>query len=117
VLVAERDGRLVGTVTYVRGPGPYAEGDDPDAAWIRVLAVDPEEQGRGIGTALTAACVQRARADGRRRVVLHTGDTQFAAQRIYANLGFVRQPDLDDLVEDEFWLRAWTLELGPQPRS
>jgi ribosomal protein S18 acetylase RimI-like enzyme len=117
VLVAERGGTLVGTVTYVRGPGPYAEGDDPDAAWIRMLAVDPEAQGQGIGSALTVACLDRARADGRRRIVLHTGDTQLAAQRIYTRLGFVRRPALDELVDGEFWLRAWVLELGIQPRS
>lgn len=111
VLVAELDGTLVGTVTYVRGPGPYAEGDDPDAAWIRMLAVMPERQGRGIGSALTVACVDRARADGRSRVILHTGDTQLAAQRIYARLAFERRPDLDELVDDAFWLRAWVLEL------
>ena len=29
VLVAESDGRLVGTVTYVPGPGPDAEVQDP----------------------------------------------------------------------------------------
>ncbi|HEU5325963.1 MAG TPA: GNAT family N-acetyltransferase [Candidatus Limnocylindria bacterium] len=121
VLVAVMAGQLVGTVTYVRGPGPYAEGDDPDAAWIRMLAVAPEQQGRGLGRALTIACIERARADGRRRIALHTGDTQLAAQRIYAGLGFVRRPALDELVDDEFWLRGWVLELEEeeeaQPRS
>lgn len=121
VLVAVMAGHLVGTVTYVRGPGPYAEGDDPDAAWIRMLAVAPEAQGRGLGRALTTACIERARADGRRRIALHTGDTQLAAQRIYAGLGFVRRPALDELVDDEFWLRGWVLELEAeeeaQPRS
>lgn len=111
VLVALSAGRLVGTVTYVPGPGPYAEGDDRDAAWIRMLAVEPAFERRGIGRALTVACIERARAAGRRRILLNTGDPQIAAQRLYEALGFTRRPELDEHVEDEFWLRAYGLEL------
>jgi GNAT superfamily N-acetyltransferase len=111
VLVAELGGSVVGTVTYVSGPGPYAEGPDPDAAWIRMLAVDPDHEGRGLGTALSLACVERARADGRQRVLLNTGDPQLTAHRLYQRLGFARRPDLDVEVERGFWLRAYALEL------
>lgn len=111
VLVGMLDGTLAGTVTYVPGPGPYAEGDDPDAAWIRMLAVEPELERRGIGRALTMACVERARAAGRARILLNTGDPQLAAQRLYEGLGFDRRPELDEHVEDDFWLRAYSLEL------
>ena len=113
VLVAELDGRIVGTVTYVPGPGPYAEGDppDPDAAWIRMLAVAPEAMGSGIGRALAEACIERARAAGRHRLLLNTGDPQTAAQRLYERLGFERRPDLDEPVDDHLWMRAYSLEL------
>lgn len=113
VLVAEVEGVLAGTVTYVPGPGPYAEGDDPEAAWVRMLAVAPEFERRGIGEALTRACIDRARAGGWRRIVLNTGDPQDAAQRLYARLGFTRRPELDELVDEDFWLRAFALELRP----
>ena len=82
VLVALEDGRPVGTATYVRGPGPLADGDDPDGAWIRFLAVAPEAQGRGIGRALTEACLTRARDDRRAGLHLFTSDLQAAAQRM-----------------------------------
>ncbi|MGZ6256792.1 MAG: GNAT family N-acetyltransferase, partial [Candidatus Limnocylindria bacterium] len=72
VWVAKVDGALAATVTYVPGPGLYAEFDDPDGAGIRMLAVLPTFQGRGIGEALTRACIDQARLDGRRRVYLHT---------------------------------------------
>ena len=112
VLVAVLDGQLVGTVTFVPGPGPYAEGDDPDGAWIRMLAVEPTLERRGIGRALTLACVERARAAGRARILLNTGDPQVAAQRLYGGLGFDRRPELDEHVEVDFWLRAYGLELS-----
>lgn len=72
VLVGELDGELVGTVTYVPGPGPDAESDDPDAAEIRMLGVLPSARGRGVGRSLVEACIRLARGAHRRRVVLHT---------------------------------------------
>jgi len=112
VLVAVLDGQLAGTVTFVPGPGPYAEGDDPDAAWIRMLAVEPAFERRGVGRALTLVCIERARTQGRARILLNTGDPQIAAQRLYEGLGFDRRPELDEHVEDDFWLRAYGLELA-----
>ena len=83
VWVADEDGELAGTVTYVPGPGRYAEFEDPRGAGIRMLAVLPEYQGRGIGEALVRACLERARADGRGRVYLDTTQWMETAQRLY----------------------------------
>ena len=114
VAVAIVDGEVAGTVTYVGGLGPYAEGDDPDAAWIRMLAVAPHFRGRGIGAALVAWCVRRAREDRRARLVLHTTDPMAEAQRLYARLGFDRAPDLDWEPEPGYWLRGYRMKLsGP----
>ena len=95
VWVAEVDGTLAGTVTYVPGPGPYAEFSDAKGAGIRMLAVLPAFQGRGIGEALVRACIDQARADGRDRVYLDTTQWMNAAQRLYRRLGFARAPELD----------------------
>ena len=57
VAVAVVDGAIAGTVTFVGELGPYAESDDPDASWIRMLAVDPAFRGQGIGAALVEWCV------------------------------------------------------------
>ena len=64
VLVAVDGGRRCSAaVTYVPGPAsPAAEFTEPDAAGIRMLAVAPDAQRRGVGEALTRACVDRARA-------------------------------------------------------
>ena len=95
VWVAEVEGTLAGTVSYVPGPGPYAEFDDPAGAGIRMLAVLPAFQGRGIGEALVRACLGRAREDGRERVYLDTTRWMETAQRLYARMGFERAPELD----------------------
>lgn len=96
VLVAIEDGRLVGCVTYVASmSSPYAEFDAADGAGIRMLGVDPTAHGRGVGTALTRACMERAVADGRGVIVLHTARAESSATRLYDRLGFERAPELD----------------------
>ena len=98
VLVAVDDagGPLLGCVTYVPGPeSPWAELLEPGEAAIRMLAVDAAARGRGVGTALAVACIDRAREDGRAAVFLHSLAYMRAAQAIYARLGFIRRPDRD----------------------
>jgi ribosomal protein S18 acetylase RimI-like enzyme len=96
VLVAvDESGALLGSVTYVPGVGPYAEFEGADEAGIRMLVVAPVAQGRGVGTALVGACVERARSAGRARVSLHTTPSMVTAQRLYQRLGFRRAPERD----------------------
>ncbi len=113
VLVAvSAHGDVFGGVTYVSGPeDPYSEELKPGEAGIRMLGVAPECQGRGVGRALVEACVERARATGRQRIVLHTGDWMPAAQRLYRRLGFYRDESIDWEPEPGLWLRAFALDL------
>jgi GNAT superfamily N-acetyltransferase len=97
VLVAATPaGELLGGVTYVAGPDdPYSENLTEGDAGIRMLAVDPALHSRGVGRALTEACIERARAEDRRRLVLHTGDWMPAAKHLYESLSFQRDTALD----------------------
>ena len=117
VAVAVVDGAIAGTVTFVGRVGPYAESDDPDASWIRMLAVDPAFRGQGIGAALVEWCVRRARESGRARLVLHTTDPMREAQRLYVRLGFDRAADLDRVSQRGNWLRGYRMDLGPTDGS
>lgn len=97
VLVAVDDSALVGTATYVPGPrSPLAESDDPGDAGMRMLAVAPAVERRGIGTALVRRCLELARDDGFRRLVLLTRPTMRAAHAVYRRLRFERAPELDE---------------------
>ncbi len=105
-------GAVIGCATYVPGPeSPWAELLEPGEVGIRMLAVDPGARGRGAGTALTRACVDRARAEGRRRVVLHTLSFMTAAQRIYRSLGFREIPDRSWEPVPGIFLLAFGLDL------
>lgn len=117
VLVAVDDdagGAVVGGVTYAPDPSsPSAEFAEPDAAGIRMLAVAATAQGRGVGDALTRACIDRARAAGRGQLVLHSTDRMTTAHRLYERLGFVRDPSMDWEGEPGLWLRGFRLTLSP----
>jgi ribosomal protein S18 acetylase RimI-like enzyme len=109
------DGELLGGVTFVSGPNdPYSEELREGEAGIRMLAVDPARQGRGVGRALTEACLERARAADRARLVLHTGAFMPAAVHLYETMGFERRPELDFAPAPGIDLIAYALELGGQ---
>lgn len=97
VLVAELDGRVVGTVTFVLpGDGAWEGPPEPagDAAF-RVLAVDPSAEGLGAGRQLVAACIERARQHGCHRIVISSMVWMGRAHQLYRSLGFEHRPDLD----------------------
>jgi GNAT superfamily N-acetyltransferase len=90
-LVALRDGRLVGTVTLFL---PW-KGAQEDSYGVRLLAVPPSERGTGVGRALMEYCIDRARREGKDRVVLTVTQEMESARDLYERLGFVRDPTLD----------------------
>lgn len=106
--------RPIGCVAFVR-PGDAAfEPIRPVAgdAGFRFLAVAPEAQGSGAGEALVQACIDRARAAGARRMVIHSMAFMTAAHRLYERLGFVHRPDLDVVFPGGLG-HGFTLDLTP----
>lgn len=112
VLVALENGEIVGTATYVPGPSsPYSEQLGDGDAGLRMLSVAPAYKRRGIGRALSIACVERARAEGKNAVVLHADQIMNASQRLYESLGFHRDPERDLAPDRETSLLCYVLEL------
>ncbi len=87
-------GELLGGLTYideVYGRLWKIEG----SAGIRMLAVAPGAQSRGVGRALVEDSLARARRAGRGVLLLHTMAVMQAAQHLYEQFGFRRDPALD----------------------
>ena len=105
VLIAlSADGKLLGGVVYFSDMSMYGSGGTAtgvkNASGIRLLGVDPNARGAGVGRALTDACIQQARDRGQAEVVLHTTMAMQVAWALYLKLGFERSPDLDFHQED-----------------
>ncbi|GII85115.1 N-acetyltransferase [Sphaerisporangium siamense] len=95
VLVAVDGDRLLGTVMLETWHAGSEVAKRPDEAEIRGLAVAPEARGRGVGTALVRAVVERAALRGVRALLLSSQPAMAGAQRIYLAEGFTRRPELD----------------------
>ena len=95
LLVVRDGGRVVGSVALVL-EGDFGEvTESDDEAAFRMLAVDPVVRGRGVGELLVRTCLDRARAAGKRRMILSTDPRMAAAHRLYERLGFRRAPERD----------------------
>jgi DNA-binding MarR family transcriptional regulator/N-acetylglutamate synthase-like GNAT family acetyltransferase len=78
--VAERDGRRVGAVFVAK--------ESDEIAKLRLLHVEEEARGLGIGKRLVKECVQFARQAGYRKMTLWTQSILHAARHLYKETGF-----------------------------
>jgi ribosomal protein S18 acetylase RimI-like enzyme len=107
VLVAVEGGRVLGSATLEldeKVPGSDAERVlPPDEANLRMLGVDPAVQGRGVGRALVAACMDLARSRGKRVLTLSTTRVMVVARALYERMGFEATPERDRHFDDPGW--------------
>lgn len=79
--IAELDGRMVGSIFLMAG-------EESEVGKLRLLYVEPDARGLGVGKMLVAACIQRARVVGYDRLELWTNSVLGAARHIYQRAGF-----------------------------
>lgn len=104
LLVAVSERGLLGGVVYFADMAQYGSGGtatrEQDAAGFRLLAVGPEARGLGVGRALVRHCLEWAREQGRRQVIIHSTEAMKVAWGMYERMDFERSPDLDFMQGD-----------------
>jgi DNA-binding MarR family transcriptional regulator/GNAT superfamily N-acetyltransferase len=103
--VAEVDGERVGCVFVVRNE------EDPKAAQLRCLLIDPSARGLGLGHRLVEECIRFAKSAGYERMLLWTNDVLTAARRVYERAGFslakeYPHPSFGHDLVGQIWMRA-----------
>ena len=86
LLVAEIDGKIVGSLTLVLFRIPTGL-----RAWIEDVVVDETVRGQGVGEALNQAAIKRAQSAGATTVDLTSRPSREAANRLYQKIGFIER--------------------------
>jgi DNA-binding MarR family transcriptional regulator/GNAT superfamily N-acetyltransferase len=102
--IAERDGENVGSIFLVR--------ETDEVARLRLLLVEPEARGLGIGGRLAEETVRFARVAGYLKIMLWTHSVLVAARRIYERAGFkLTHQWKHDMFGKELDAETWELKL------
>ena len=93
VIIAELQSKFAGAVGYFGPNSQKAAFFDSRWPIIRMLVVDPAFRGKGIGRALSEACIAKARRDKAPLIALHTSPIMSVALPMYLKMGFVKAYD------------------------
>jgi ribosomal protein S18 acetylase RimI-like enzyme len=93
VLVADLDGTIAATATLELDqridPDTKQPSLEAEEAHLRMLGVHPNHRNRGIAHLLVDACIEHARARGKRRLTLDTTERMVGARALYEGMGFI----------------------------
>lgn len=84
LLVAEREGAIVGALTLTHYLTPVSE-----KVWIEDVVVDPSARGLGVGRAMVEAAVELARQNHpSATIILTSNPSRTTARQLYTSVGF-----------------------------
>ncbi|MBX7222542.1 MAG: bifunctional helix-turn-helix transcriptional regulator/GNAT family N-acetyltransferase [Blastocatellia bacterium] len=102
--MAEKDGEIVGSVFLVKKSETVAK--------LRLLLVEPQARGLGIGKRLVQECTRFARQAGYQKITLWTNQVLTSARKIYEDEGYkLVEAVPHDLFGTNMIAETWELDL------
>lgn len=113
LVAVSQEGIVVGGVVYFADMQYYGSGGtatlEKNASGFRLLAVDLNRRGHGIGKLLSAECIKKTAKDDNSQLIIHSTESMQIAWKMYENMGFKRSEALDFMQEElpVFGFRLW----------
>ncbi|MDP1816190.1 MAG: GNAT family N-acetyltransferase [Leadbetterella sp.] len=101
--VCETNDKIIG-MAYIIPKGNPTEIFQTDWSYIRMVGVNTEFEGKGIGKKLIQMCIDYAKETNENIIALHTSEFINAARHIYENIGFKQIKELEPRLGKKYWL-------------
>jgi ribosomal protein S18 acetylase RimI-like enzyme len=108
IVCTDQSSKIIGMVFLISSGNP-TKIFDAQWCYIRMLTVDPEYRGHRIGGELTSRCIEKARQNGERTIVLHTSEFMRSARCLYERIGFKVVKELEPCYGKRYWLYKFEL--------
>ncbi|MEJ7673413.1 MAG: GNAT family N-acetyltransferase [Chitinophagaceae bacterium] len=101
--VCEKRDEIIG-MSYLVPRGNPTHIFHKDWSYIRMVGVNSEYGGQGIGKKLTHMCIDFAKETNEKIVALHTSEFMNTARHIYESIGFEQIKELEPIYGKKYWL-------------
>ena len=99
LVAVDNNNTILGAVVYFNDMQYYGSGgiatQEKNSAGFRLLGVNNNARGKGIGKLLTQECIRKATENNLNQVIIHSTLAMQTAWKMYENIGFRRSEDLD----------------------
>lgn len=106
--VCEAGDEMIGMAYFISRGNP-TDIFQTDWSYIRMVGVNPQYEGKGIGRKLIQMCIDFAKETNEKIIALHTSEFMHSARRIYENIGFEKIKEIESRYGKKYWL--YKLEL------
>ncbi len=107
--VCELNNEIIG-MAYLVPKGNPTDIFQSDWSYIRMVGVNSQFAGRGIGKKLTNMCIDFAIQNNEKIIALHTSEFMNSARYIYESVGFKKIKELESFYGKRYWLYKLELE-------
>jgi len=101
--VCEENEKIIGMAFFIPKSNP-TDIFHENWSYVRMVGVDTEFAGKGIGKKLMQLCVDHARQTEEKFIALHTSEFMEAARHIYEAMGFKQIKELETRLGKMYWL-------------
>lgn len=99
IVAVSEEGQVDGGLVYFGDMRYYGVGGEATLSQkegaFRLLAVNSNIQGKGLGKRLVQACIDQARSEGFEYLMIHSTKYMKIARKMYERMGFERFPEID----------------------